>query len=337
MIVQSENVSLQKYNTFGIDVCASHFFSYTHIDELQEYLKRDFKAESSFFILGGGSNVLFLDNYKGTIIHPNNKGISIIAQDDTTVRVKVGAGEIWDDFVAWAVTHELYGIENLSLIPGSVGAAAVQNIGAYGVEVGSVIFEVHTIDMFTLQTHKFSHKQCAFEYRNSIFKQAHMKHHIITDVCFELNKKGSCCISYGSLQQTVLSLGEISLHNVRKAVIEVRNQKLPNPNEIGNAGSFFTNPIVSKDVFNKIQQKYPDIVWYAAPDNMVKIAAGWLIDKLGLKGFSLGLAQVHSKQALVLINKGGATGRDIQKLAEYIQDKVFNETGIELKPEVIYI
>lgn len=337
MIIQSENFSLQKYNTFGIDVYAKHFFSYTEIHELQTFIQYNFKASEPFFIVGGGSNLLFLHNYEGTIIHPKNTGIEIITETETSIQVKVGAGEIWDDFVAWAVEQDLYGIENLSLIPGSVGATAVQNIGAYGAEAGNFIQHVHTIHLKTNKEHSYTNTQCSFDYRNSMFKKPHMKYHIITSVVFSLQKHGTCNVSYGSLHNEVLARGGITLRKVREAIIETRNQKLPNPEEIGNAGSFFKNPIISKQLFETLRQKYPNIVWYAAPNGQIKIAAGWLIDMLGLKGFSLGKAQIHPKQALVLTNTGGATGNEIVTLATYIQQKVFSATGIELEPEVIYI
>lgn len=337
MIQYSEQISLQKYNTFGIDVRASRFFSYSEVEELQSFIQKGFDTSLPFFILGGGSNVLFLNDYDGTVIHPQNVGITIIAQTESFVRVQVGAGENWDNFVAWAVGQNLYGVENLSHIPGSVGASAVQNIGAYGSEVSSVIFEVHTIDLRNGTTYVYSNQQCDYAYRSSLFKQIHMKSQVITQVVYTLQKQGECNVSYGSLQREIEARGEVNLHSVRQAIIATRNQKLPNPDEIGNAGSFFKNPVISKQQFISLQQAYPSIVWFTADNDSVKIAAGWLIDALGLKGYSLGNAQVHPKQALVLTNIGGATGKDIKQLAEYIQQKVFLATGIELEPEVIYL
>lgn len=337
MIQYSEQISLQKYNTFGIDVCAKHFFSYSEVKELQTFIQQGFDARQPFFILGGGSNVLFLNNYEGTIIHPQNTGITILDKTSTHVTVKVGAGEIWDNFVAWAVDQQLYGIENLSHIPGSVGASAVQNIGAYGAEVSSAIYEVHTIDLHNGTSHVYSHALCNFGYRQSIFKQTHMKHHVITHVVYQLQTQGNCNVSYGSLQREVEARGDITLRTVREAIIATRNQKLPNPEIIGNAGSFFKNPIISKQQFLTLQQAYPNVVWYANENDSIKIAAGWLIDTLGLKGYRQGNAQVHPQQALVLTNKGGATGNDIKQLAEHVQNKVFAATGIQLEPEVIYL
>ncbi|MCL2326990.1 MAG: UDP-N-acetylmuramate dehydrogenase [Bacteroidetes bacterium] len=332
-----ENYSLKKHNTFGIDCSARYFFEYTTTAELHDFLRHDFQPTLPFFILGGGSNVLFTNDFAGTIVHARSKGIEITRETNKTVRVRVAAGEVWDDFVAWAVDRNLFGIENLSLIPGTVGASAVQNIGAYGMEAAQSIVAVHAAHVETLEQKIFSAEECGFGYRESIFKTEQARKYCITEVEFLLHKQGEFLLNYGDLQQQFSQQTEQNLQTLRYIICDIRNQKLPNPEITGNAGSFFKNPLISQKQFVELQQKFPTIVHYKAENGQVKIAAGWLIDNLGLKGFRMGGAQVHTQQALVLINTGTATAADIVQLAEEIQRQVLQAYGVEISPEVLYI
>ena len=332
-----ENYSLKKYNTFGINCNARYFFEYGTTAELHEFLRNDFQSDKPFFILGGGSNVLFTNDFAGTIIHARSKGIQIIDETGETVRVQVAAGEVWDDFVAWAVAHNLFGIENLSLIPGTVGASAVQNIGAYGMEAAQSIGAVHATHVETLAQKTFSAEECQFGYRQSVFKTEQARKYCITEVEFLLRKQGDFLLNYGDLQQKFSQQNEQNLQTLRQIICDIRNQKLPNPEITGNAGSFFKNPLISQEQFEHLQQKFPTIVHYKVENEQVKIAAGWLIDNLGLKGFCIGGAQVHTQQALVLINTGTATAADIVHLAEEIQRRVLQVYGVKISPEVLYV
>jgi UDP-N-acetylmuramate dehydrogenase len=290
-----------------------------------------------FFILGGGSNVLFTGNFDGTIIHARNKGIEIMHETNENILVRVAAGEIWDDFVSWAVERNIFGIENLSLIPGTVGASAVQNIGAYGMEAAQSIYAVHATHIETLVQKTFLASECQFGYRHSVFKTAHARNYCITDVEFHLHKHGKFLLDYGDLHQKFIQQKEQNLRSLRQVICDIRNQKLPNPQITGNAGSFFKNPLISQEQFDELHRKFPTIVHYNAAHKQVKVAAGWLIDNLGLKGFRIGGAQVHSQQALVLINTGTATSADIVQLAEEIQHRVLQAYNIRIEPEVLYV
>lgn len=332
-----ENYSLKKHNTFGIECSARYFFEYNSTSELHEFLRNDFQRGKPFFILGGGSNVLFTGNFNGTIIHARSKGIEIIDESNEIVHVRVAAGEVWDDFVAWAVERNLFGIENLSLIPGTVGASAVQNIGAYGMEAAQSIHSVHAIHVETLEQKTFLAETCRFGYRHSVFKTEQARKYCITEVEFVLRKQGDFLLNYGDLQQTFSQQSEQSLQSLRNVICDIRNRKLPNPEITGNAGSFFKNPLISQTQFETLQQKFPNIVHYPAENGQVKIAAGWLIDNLGLKGFSIGGAQIHTQQALVLTNAGSATATNIVQLAKEIQRRVQQAYGVEISPEVLYV
>lgn len=333
--MQFNNFSLKNFNTFGIDASTSIFFSYTKNDELIEFLANDFNSSRPFYILGGGSNILFTKNFDGTIIHPETKGISIVAENENDVFVEAQAGEIWDEFVEWTVAHELHGIENLSFIPGTVGASPVQNIGAYGVEAGNCIYEVRCLDITHQNEKVFSQTDCKFGYRDSIFKHECAQKYIVLSVVYKLQKNAPFNLKYGSLTNYI-DEQTATLQNVREGIINVRKTKLPDPKEIGSAGSFFKNPIVPTEQADTLKQKFPNMVTYPA-SNGTKIAAGWLIDSLGLKGFSIGGAKVHDKQALVLTNVGNATSSDIVELAKHIQKLVLETYGIEIVPEVIYL
>ncbi|NLO02817.1 MAG: UDP-N-acetylmuramate dehydrogenase, partial [Bacteroidales bacterium] len=285
-------------------------------------------------ILGGGSNILFLNDFNGIILYPKIPGINICKEDRQYIWIEAGAGEVWDDLVKFCVDAGLGGLENLSDIPGSVGAAPVQNIGAYGQEAGNAIELVKGYDLVKKETAEFKNSDCEFEYRNSLFKRELKNRFVITSVVFRLDKFPEYNLSYGKVEETVKAMGEVNLQNIRKAVKNIRSSKLPNVNILGNAGSFFKNPVVKKEVAEKIQSVYSDIPVYQAGGGQVKIAAGWLIDKSGWRGRRSGNVGVYSQQALVLVNYGGATGEEIYNLSEEITRSVFEKFGISLEREV---
>lgn len=329
-----ENFPLKKYNTFGIDVKARYFSMCSSIDGLTQSINIYQKEKLPLLILGGGSNVLFTGNFPGLIIQPALKGIQVVNENSRVVQLKVGAGEVWDEFVEYCVEKGWGGVENLSLIPGNVGTSPIQNIGAYGMEVKDVITEVETLEIDTLKTHRFKNADCHFGYRDSIFKKALKGKHIIIHVYFRLNKNPNYTLDYGNLRSELSKFDEINLQNIRKAVIDLRNAKLPKPEVTGNAGSFFKNPVVKKNVLERLQQDYSEIPFYPVSDNLVKIPAGWLIEKAGWKGEKSGNVGVHEKQALVLINLGGATGKEVVQVARTIQQSIKNLFGIALEMEV---
>ncbi|PIF01864.1 MAG: UDP-N-acetylenolpyruvoylglucosamine reductase, partial [Paludibacter sp.] len=283
-----KNSSLKKYNTFGIDVKTNYFAEYSTISELQEILKSDIVKSNPLLHIGSGSNLLFINDFKGVVLHSIIQSIEILEENEETILIKVGAGVVWDDFVQYCVKNNFIGVENLSLIPGEVGASAVQNIGAYGVEVKDVIQNVETIDTKTLQLKQFSNEECQYEYRSSVFKTEQKNRYIVTHVTFKLSKKEDFTLHYSHLKESVLELGEITLGNIRKTVIKIRESKLPDPKELGNAGSFFMNPIITKEQLKTIQINYPNIPSYFLNNNKVKIPAGWLIEQAGLKGKRFG-------------------------------------------------
>lgn len=292
--------------------------------------------EKPLLMIGGGSNLLFMGDFNGTVIHSTISTIEVLGSTGDNVHVKVGAGVVWDDFVAWCTVNGLWGVENLSAIPGEVGAAAVQNIGAYGVEAKDVIDTVQTICLEDGSERDFSNSECRYGYRQSIFKNELKGQYAVAYVIYALSKMPQPKLGYGALEQEVERLGGPTLANIRQAVISIRNSKLPDPKVLGNAGSFFMNPVVTEQEFNKIRNNYPDVPSYPAPGG-IKVPAGWLIEKCGWKGRSLGPAAVYDKQALVLVNKGGATGADIKKLADTIIEDVRQKFGIILSTEVNYI
>jgi UDP-N-acetylmuramate dehydrogenase len=336
MIIK-QNISLLSYNTFGIDVKANYFAEYESIVELHEILHSETVKLNSILHIGGGSNLLFLNDFKGLILHSKIKSIKVIREDEDFVIMEVGSGVVWDDFVAYCVTNGYGGVENLSLIPGEVGASAVQNIGAYGVEVQDLILEVKALEIESAQTRTFQVEECNYGYRISIFKNELKGKYIITSVVFKLSKKPAFKLNYQLLEEEVLKNGEITLQNIRKTIIAIRESKLPDTKLLGNAGSFFMNPVISKSKFVDLQVLYPNIPHYFVTENEEKLPAGWLIDQCGWKGKSIGNAAVHDKQALVLINKGDATGAEIVQLASEIQKSVKEKFGIELQTEVNYI
>ena len=320
------------YNTFGIDVSASRFLEYASVAELKEYIAQG-AVTTPFLHIGGGSNLLFTKDYDGLILHSRIGGIEVTAEDSQTVSLRVGAGVVWDDFVACCVEHGWYGAENLSLIPGEVGASAVQNIGAYGVEVKDLITAVETVNIQGYER-VYSVEECEYAYRNSIFKRPENKSVFVTYVRFRLSKEERYTLDYGTIRQELAKYPAPTLPIVRKVIIEIRESKLPDPKVTGNAGSFFMNPIVAKEKLEALQRDYPRIPYYELPDGRVKIPAGWMIDQCGWKGKSLGPAAVHDKQALVLVNRGGAKGSDIIALSDAVRASVRDKFGIDIHPEV---
>ena len=324
--------SLLPYNTFGIDVSASRFLEYASVAELKEYIAQG-AVTTPFLHIGGGSNLLFTKDYDGLILHSRIGGIEVTAEDSQTVSLRVGAGVVWDDFVACCVEHGWYGAENLSLIPGEVGASAVQNIGAYGVEVKDLITAVETVNVQGYGRVYFV-EECEYAYRSSIFKRPENKSVFVTYVRFRLSKEERYTLDYGTIRQELAKYPAPTLPIVRKVIIEIRESKLPDPKVMGNAGSFFMNPIVAKEKLEALQRDYPRIPYYELPDGRVKIPAGWMIDQCGWKGKSLGPAAVHDKQALVLVNRGGAKGSDIVALSDAVRASVRDKFGIDIHPEV---
>jgi len=331
-MIDKTDFSLLHYNTFGIDVTAARFIEYDSIDELRDLITHA-RFSEPFLHIGGGSNLLFLNNYAGTVLHSNIKTIEVVDENSDAVWLKVGSGVVWDDFVDHCVKHRWYGAENLSIIPGEVGASAVQNVGAYGVEAKDLIAEVHTINLKG-EERTYSNADCRFAYRYSIFKEPSSKGVIVTHVCFRLSKQEAFTIDYGMVRKELEAYPAVTLEAVREVIIRIRDSKLPDPAVLGNAGSFFMNPVVPKAVFENLQQEYPSMPFYPMGEDHIKIPAGWLIEQSGWKGKSLGPAAVHDKQALVLVNKGGATGRDIMALSDAVRSSVWQKFGIDIHPEV---
>ncbi len=325
---------LSQLNTFHIDAKAKRYVRFDRLDEIVSFLASDNMSKRSHLILGGGSNLLFVGDLDNTVLHPLLKGIDIIDRDNDHIHVRVMAGEVWDDWVAFAVANGWGGIENLSLIPGSVGASAIQNIGAYGVEVQRVIDRVEALTLPEGDAVSFTAGSCGFGYRNSHFKSRWPGRHLITAVIFRLALRPHFELGYTGVREAVARIGPLNLANVRQAVIDLRRKKLPDPAELGNAGSFFKNPIVSADTLKALLEKHPHLPRYPHSGNRFKLAAGWLIDQCGWKGKALGDAAVHHQHALVLVNRGSATGREILQLSNKIVQSVSARFGIDLEREV---
>ena len=328
-----ENISLKKYNTFGISVFAKRFISVDSVYELQQLLK----VEKDFFLISGGSNMLLTRDIEKLVIHINTKGISIDKEDDNFVYLTVNSGENWHDFVLWCVSQNYGGIENLSLIPGNVGTCPIQNIGAYGVEVKDTITVVEGLEVASGKILTFSNKDCKFGYRNSIFKNTHKGKIIITSVGFKLTKKNhQLNTSYGAIETHLISnkITNPTLKDISDAVISIRKSKLPDPKEIGNSGSFFKNPVIPMSQFLKLKKEHPTIPSYLVSDTEIKVPAGWLIEQSGFKGKRFGDAGVHHKQALVIVNYRNASGQDIYELAKKIKQTVQKRFKINLEIEV---
>lgn len=333
---QKSNVSLKPYNTFGIDVKTSKFAEADSVESLRNILLQTDISKTPLLVLGGGSNILLMADFPGLVILNQIKGIEIVSENDKTIIVKAGGGERWHQFVLWAVEHNLGGIENLSLIPGSVGAAPIQNIGAYGVELKDSFHSLEALNISTGALQNFTREECKFGYRNSVFKNEHKGKYIITFVMFELKKNPVFNTSYGAIQSELQKSGikELSVKAISDAVIAIRRSKLPDPAEIGNAGSFFKNPEIEKSQFDVIKEKHPDIVHYPGADGKIKLAAGWMIEQCGWKGFRDGDAGCHAKQALVLVNYGKASGEQLYQLALKIRQSVQDKFGVTIEPEV---
>lgn len=328
-----ENTSLKTYNTFSIDVTARYFTSIDSVKALQSILSDEQWKTIPCFILGSGSNILFTQNFDGLVIHNQITGIELLDETKDHVYLKIGAGENWHQLVLYCIENNYAGIENLSLIPGTVGAAPIQNIGAYGVELKDVLFEVHTIDRSNNTPHVFNNADCQFGYRDSIFKNILKNKHIVTDVVLKLNKTSVFHVEYGAIKDK-LNGAPLSIRAISDAVIQIRQEKLPNPKVIPNAGSFFKNPIVSQKLFLTLQEKYPKMPYFSENNDHVKIPAGWLIEQCGFKGKRFGDVGVHAHQALVLVNYGNGTGAEIKQLSEMIQKAVTEKFGITLTTEV---
>lgn len=325
--------SLLPYNTFGIEAKAKRLIEYSSEEELYSIIK-NIPADEPLLHIGGGSNLLFTKDYEGTVLHSAIRGIEIQDEMKDSVLVRVGAGEVWDDFVAYAVEKGWGGVENLSLIPGEVGASAVQNIGAYGAEAKDVVALVEAVELRSGQKRVLGNAECNYAYRQSIFKNELKGAYAITYVTYRLSKKPVLNLSYGGLSR--IEPKPATITEVRQAIINTRNAKLPDPKVMGNAGSFFMNPVVSREVFEKILKDYPDMPYYEVADG-VKIPAGWMIDQCGWKGKRLGNAGVHDKQALVLVNMGDATSVEIINLCNTICKDVKMKFGVDIHPEVNFI
>ena len=330
-----QDFSLKPFNTFGMDVHADYYTEITDVAQLRE-IAENTALPAKRFVLGGGSNVLLTHTLHGILLHNKIKGIEKEKEDDDHVWVKVGAGEVWHDFVMYAIANHWAGVENLALIPGTVGAAPIQNIGAYGVEAKEVIDHVTAWHWEMQQEVPYQNAECAFGYRDSIFKHQLKDKVFITSVTFRLNKKPNFNTSYGAIEQELqkMDIQEISIAAIADAVIAIRSSKLPNPREIGNAGSFFKNPTIPIEQYDALKESFPAIPSYPVNETMVKVPAGWLIEQCGWKGFRAGDVGVHEKQALVLVNYGTATGGAVWDLSDNIVKTVHDKYGIELEREV---
>ena len=329
-----QKYSLLSHNTFGIDVSAACFLEYASVDELRGLIGSG-RVTSPYLHIGGGSNLLFTKDYEGTILHSRIGGVEVVAETDDDIVVRVGAGVVWDDFVDYCVQRHWYGVENLSLIPGEVGASAVQNIGAYGCEAKDAIrrVEMYCVETGNLLTLDAAH--CCFGYRESIFKHDLRGRVVITAVDIRLSRTPQPRLGYGDVEREVESRGGTTLRNIREAICAIRRAKLPDPKVTGNAGSFFKNPVVDESVAQQLRARWPDMPLYpAALSGKAKLAAGWLIDKAGLKGCRSGRVGIHERQALVLVNLGGATGGEILDFARMVQARVHEKFGIEIDTEV---
>ncbi|MDY6318161.1 MAG: UDP-N-acetylmuramate dehydrogenase [Prevotella sp.] len=338
------NFNLLDYNTFGIDVNCRRFVEYDSVDEAQVIVRSLADEDRPLLILGGGSDLLLTADYPGTVLHSAIKGIVPVEADDTIgvdcQLIRCGSGEIWDDVVAWSLSHNLYGAENLSIIPGEVGASAVQNIGAYGAEAKDLIYDVEAVEISTGNIVHFANADCEYSYRQSRFKHQWRDKYLITHVTYKFSRAFRPNLDYGNIRGALAEKGIDSptALQVRDTVIEIRNAKLPDHKVQGNAGSFFMNPIVDSATFERLHKEFSNLRYFEIPQAdgtmMYKIPAGWMIDQCGWKGKSLGRAAVHDKQALVLVNRGGASGCDIVRLMQTIQHDVKQKFGLNLYPEV---
>ena len=337
MLVIQENVSLLPFNTFHFDVRAKHLVTVSSPDDVRQLLKSALFRENPVLVLGGGSNVLFTNPFEGTVVKNELMGITKINEDEETVTLRVGSGENWHTLVMYCVERNYGGIENLSLIPGTVGAAPMQNIGAYGVEVKDVIKEVETFELSTATSRTFANEECQFGYRESFFKHEGRDKYFISSVTLTLTKRNHRFnIQYGAIKDTLrqMEVSEVSIQAISDAVIHIRKSKLPDPVVIGNAGSFFKNPTIDESHYNQLKMSYPDIPGYPEGESRMKVPAGWLIEQCGWKGKRFGSVGVHPLQALVLVHYGGGEGSEIMNLSMKIQESVEKKFQIKLHPEV---
>jgi UDP-N-acetylmuramate dehydrogenase len=329
------NISLKPYNTFGIDVKAKSFGRFGSLDELKDLL-RNRDTETPLFILGGGSNILLTKDLPFFVLKNEISGMEIVSETETSLVVKVGSGVEWHSFVRYTVEKGWGGIENMSLIPGSVGASPMQNIGAYGAEIKDTFVSLEALHIDSLEVHTFNREQCQFGYRESVFKRALKDQYVIISVSYQLSKNPVVNTTYGAIQSEieVMGVSEITVDTVSQAVMNIRRSKLPDPKVLGNAGSFFKNPVVPREVLEQIAVNYPDVPHYPQENGEEKLAAGWLIEKAGWKGKRTGNCGVHEKQALVLVNYGGSTGREIYDLSTSIIEDIRAKFGVRLEREV---
>jgi UDP-N-acetylmuramate dehydrogenase len=329
------NFTLKKYNTFGIEAKAKQFVAVHSIEELKQILATH-KSEAKF-ILGGGSNMLLTQDIEALVIHIDLKGKKIIKEDDDYVWVESQAGEVWHEFVLWSIDQNLGGLENMSLIPGNVGTTPVQNIGAYGTEIKDTFVSCNAVNINSQELRTFTKEECKFGYRESIFKQEAKDQYVITSVVFKLTKRNhKINTAYGDITKELEKNNVVlpTLKDVSNAVIAIRQSKLPDPKELGNSGSFFKNPIISKELYEKAHAQFPEMPHYVVSENEVKVPAGWLIEQAGFKGKRFGDAGIHKNQALVLVNYGNATGQEILAVSKDIQATVLNKFGIAIEAEV---
>ncbi len=330
-----ENISLKNYNTFGMDCKSKYFVEIPNFTILSEVLESKIFLQNKALILGGGSNILFTHDFEGIVLKIDFKGIQLIQEDENHVYIRAEAGEVWHHLVEYCVLSNYAGIENLSLIPGSCGAAPIQNIGAYGVELKDVLHEVEVFDVQEKTKKIFKNKECEFGYRDSIFKRVGKGKYVVLGIVLKLNKKPIFHVAYGTIEQELEKMGHpnLTIKAISEAVCNIRRSKLPDPAKIGNAGSFFKNPVISKQHYQLLKEKYADIPCYES-GNDVKVPAGWLIEKAGWKGKNKGTYGVHEKQALVLVNYGNAKGQDIYALSEEMILDIQHKYNITLEREV---
>lgn len=335
-----QDINLKPFNTFGIEAQANYFAQIHSKHELQELLSEKSMRNLDKIILGQGSNLLFTRDYPGLVIQNVIKGIEVLSEDNKHIYLQVGAGENWHELVLYCIQHNYYGIENLSLIPGTVGAAPIQNIGAYGVELKDVFFQLEAMNLEDGSIRSFKNEECRFAYRDSVFKQEYKNKYAILSVILRLNKKPVFHVEYGNLKQILdeMNVEHLSIKAVSDAVIHVRRSKLPDPKQLGNAGSFFKNPIIQQSQFKELQMTHPSIPHFLTEKaELIKVPAGWLIEQCGWKGKRFGNVGVYDKQALILVNYGNGRGSEIKELAANIQASVQKEFGIQLDPEVNFI
>ena len=336
MMKDLRNYSLLRHNTFGIEGRCRRFLAFQSVEELRQIVAMLTQEDQPLMILGGGSNLLLTRDFEGTVLHSEIHGMDIVGENDGEVLLRCGSGECWDGVVSYCVNHGLCGAENLSLIPGDVGASAVQNIGAYGVEAKDIISKVEAMHLETGETRMFDVSECCYSYRHSIFKESAFRSWMITHVVYKLSTTFVPRLDYGNIRGELERKGidQPTAEQLRQCIVDIRRAKLPDPEVTGNAGSFFMNPVVSREKYEQLAAEYPQMPHYTVSETLEKIPAGWMIDQCGWKGRSLGRAGVHEKQALVLVNRGGAEGREVLSLCQAIVGDVETRFGITLHPEV---